>query len=109
MKIPTAKIIDSKADLQLAFDVGHSSLGWAVLQTTPEKVSSIDLLGCGVVTFRSDDCLASARRGYRRQRRHIEKKVAEVSRGLALLLRAHRQIECDNQPAHFEFFGVHGL
>jgi hypothetical protein len=27
----------------------------------------------------------------------------------ALFLRPHRKIECDNQPAHFEFFGVHGL
>jgi hypothetical protein len=35
---------------------GHSSLGWAVLQT-PGKASSIDLFGCGVVTFGAYDCL----------------------------------------------------
>ncbi|HMJ91081.1 MAG TPA: HNH endonuclease domain-containing protein, partial [Candidatus Acidoferrum sp.] len=85
MKIPPAKITTSKADLQLAFDVGHSSLGWAVLQSTPEKASSIDLLGCGVVTFRSDDCLASARRGYRRQRRHIRSTRQRIARMKILL------------------------
>ena len=41
-------------DLQLAFDVGHSSIGWAVLQTvqpapTPAAGPSINILGCGVV------------------------------------------------------------
>ncbi len=85
MKIPTVKITASKADLQLAFDVGHSSLGWAVLQSTPEKALSIDLLGCGVVTFRSDDCLASARRGYRRQRRHIRSTKQRIARMKTLL------------------------
>src|SRR5688572_14638338 len=71
--------------LNFAFDVGHSSLGWAVLQTTPEKASSIDLLGCGVVTFRADDCLASARRGYRRQRRHIRSTKQRIARMKILL------------------------
>ena len=85
MKIPPAKVTGSKPDLQLAFDVGHSSLGWAVLQTTPEKASSIDLLGCGVVTFRSDDCLASARRSYRRQRRHIRSTRQRIARMKTLL------------------------
>ena len=67
-------------DLQLAFDVGHSSLGWAVLQTTPDKALSINLLGCGAVTFRADDCLASERRGYRRQRRHIRSTRQRIAR-----------------------------
>lgn len=73
-------------DLQLAFDVGHSSLGWAVLQNTPDKIPlSIQLLGCGVVTFRADDCLASARRGYRRQRRHIRSTRQRIARMKILL------------------------
>jgi len=77
-------------DLQLAFDVGHSSLGWAVLQTAGRASAeaespSINLLGCGVVTFRADDCLASARRGYRRQRRHIRSTRQRIARMKILL------------------------
>jgi len=52
----------SKPDLQLAFDVGHSSIGWAVLEKTGAQPSNINILGCGVVTFGADDCLASKRR-----------------------------------------------
>ena len=33
---------------------------------------------------------------------------AKIVRGLALQLRPRRQIEGYDQPAHFEFFGVHG-
>jgi CRISPR-associated endonuclease Csn1 len=68
-------------DLQLAFDVGHSSIGWAVLQTVPE----LEIKGCGAVIFRADDCLASTRRGYRRQRRHIRSTRQRIKRMKALL------------------------
>lgn len=51
-------------DLHLAFDVGHSSIGWAVLQTPTADLPQ--LLGCGAVIFQADDCLASQRRGFRR-------------------------------------------
>ena len=59
-------------DLELAFDVGHSSIGWAVLQSsagvsTAANTPRVNILGCGVVTFGADDCLASKRRDYRRQ------------------------------------------
>jgi CRISPR-associated endonuclease Csn1 len=62
-------------DLELAFDVGHSSIGWAVLQSVGRasaraETPPVNLLGCGVVTFGADDCLASKRRQYRQQRRH---------------------------------------
>ena len=69
-------------DLSLSFDVGHSSIGWAVLQTSPD----VEIKGCGVVIFRADDCLASARRGYRRQRRHIRSTRQRIKRMKALLL-----------------------
>ncbi|MCO5053312.1 MAG: hypothetical protein M9920_13545 [Verrucomicrobiae bacterium] len=78
----------SAPDLQIAFDVGHSSIGWAVLQTTNGKSRrdlSINLLGCGAVTFRADDCLASARRAYRRQRRHIRSTRQRIARLKVLL------------------------
>jgi hypothetical protein len=80
-----------EVDLQLAFDVGHSSIGWAVLQSmvrthsTASPSSSIEILGCGAVVFRADDCLASARRGYRRQRRHIRSTRQRIARMKLLL------------------------
>ena len=73
----------SNRDLQLAFDVGHSSLGWAVLQTPPSQ--SPALLGCGAVIFQADDCLASERRGFRRQRRHIRATRLRLARLRRLL------------------------
>ena len=74
------------ADLQLAFDVGHSSIGWAVLKAPGNQSPS--LLGCGSVIFPADDCLASERRGFRRQRRHIRAtrlRIARLKRLLAHL------------------------
>jgi CRISPR-associated endonuclease Csn1 len=68
-------------DLQLAFDVGHSSIGWAVLQNQPQ----LEVKGCGVVIFRADDCLASTRRQYRRQRRHIRSTRQRIKRMKVLL------------------------
>lgn len=78
----------SIADLELAFDVGHSSIGWAVLQTLNAQPSSLNLLGCGVVTFGADDCLASKRRQYRQQRRHVRatrKRIALMEKLLVHL------------------------
>ncbi|HPC53997.1 MAG TPA: hypothetical protein PLV05_12975, partial [Verrucomicrobiota bacterium] len=77
-------------DLHLAFDVGHSSIGWAVLQTpaAPSPEPAAELLGCGAVVFAPDDCLASTRRGFRRQRRHIRatrQRIARMRRLLAHL------------------------
>ena len=80
----------TNSDLQLAFDVGHSSIGWAVLQkagnTTASAGNSINLLGCGAVIFRADDCLASSRRAYRRQRRHIRSTRQRIRRMKSILL-----------------------
>lgn len=78
------KISPSTGDLQLAFDVGHSSIGWAVLQS--DKSASPTFLGTGVVTFSADDCLASQRRAFRRQRRHIRATRQRISRIERLLI-----------------------
>jgi len=80
-------------NLQIAFDVGHSSVGWAVLQSRPgtsrvANAAGINVLGCGVVTFGADDCLASKRRDYRRQRRHARatrQRIAQIEKLLAHL------------------------
>jgi len=49
----------TSGDLSLAFDVGHSSIGWAVLQSGADNSEMPTLLGCGTVIFPADDCLAS--------------------------------------------------
>ena len=68
-------------NLELAFDVGHSSLGWAVLESSlNSQPSTLNLLGCGVVTFGADDCLASKRRLFRRQRRHARATRQRIGR-----------------------------
>ena len=80
-------------DLELAFDVGHSSIGWAVLQSsagvsTAANTPRVNILGCGVVTFGADDCLASKRRDYRRQRRHARStrhRIVQMEKLLAHL------------------------
>ncbi|WCJ57866.1 HNH endonuclease domain-containing protein [Fontisphaera persica] len=81
----------SQPDLELAFDVGHSSIGWAVLQEVNSPSPANDelptpaLLGCGVVIFGADDCLAKKRRDYRRQRRHIRATRQRIARLKSLL------------------------
>lgn len=79
--------------LELAFDVGHSSIGWAVLifsdKLQPGKPSDF---GTGAVIFRADDCLASTRRGYRRQRRHIRSTRQRIAR-MKLLLKHLRALD----------------
>ena len=81
------------ANLQLAFDVGHSSIGWAVLKAHTGKIPT--LLGCGSVIFPSDDCLASERRGFRRQRRHIRATKQRIARIRRLL--GHLGVLTDKQ------------
>lgn len=59
------------SSLHVSFDVGHSSIGWAVMQEPSKQDMDPEILGCGSVIFGADDCLASHRRAFRRQRRHI--------------------------------------
>ena len=69
---------------EIALDIGHSSIGWAVFQDG-EK---FDLLGTGVVLFPADDCLATKRRAYRRQRRHVRATRQRIERLMLLVLHA---------------------
>lgn len=73
--------------LTLALDVGHSSIGWALLSNqgtfgTPRP----SVHKAGVVTFPSDDCLAKKRRAYRRQRRHVRSIRQRIRRTADLLV-----------------------
>jgi len=72
------KLKNHEFDLQLSFDVGHSSIGWAVLEAQNHQAPT--MLGCGSVVFQADDCLASERRGFRRQRRHIRATRLRIAR-----------------------------
>ncbi len=81
--------------VNLAFDIGHSSIGWAVLQPSAKKSDLPALLGCGAVLFPSDECLNSARAGFRRQRRHIAATRNRIKR-LKTLLR-HLGVLADSQ------------
>jgi CRISPR-associated endonuclease Csn1 len=71
------------AQLLFSFDIGHASIGWAVLDTSAERLPQ--LKGCGSVLFPTDDCLASTRRQLRRQRRHIRSTRMRITRMKRLL------------------------
>lgn len=80
---------------EIALDIGHSSIGWAIFQNG-EK---FDLLGTGVVLFPADDCLAIKRRTYRRQRRHVRATRQRIDRLKKLLLHVGVLSEVElNQP-----------
>lgn len=62
----------------LSLDLGYASIGWCLLHS--EKNADPVFLGTGVVTFPSDDCLASTRRSLRRTRRHIRSTRQRIER-----------------------------
>jgi hypothetical protein len=76
----------TSGDLRFSFDVGHSSIGWAVLRSQPPDQAKagvqprVEILGTGVVTFGADDCLAVKRRHYRQQRRHTRSTRQRIAR-----------------------------
>lgn len=80
--------------LTLALDVGHSSIGWALLSNPGNRQTPKPAVhATGVVTFPADDCLAKKRRTYRRQRRHarsIRQRIRRTSDLLVHLGALHR-------------------
>lgn len=68
--------------IRIALDLGHASIGWAV---SCGGEASPNLLGCGTVTFEPNRCLASERREFRRQRRHIRATRVRIARMRAFL------------------------
>lgn len=76
-----------KPSLQLAFDIGHSSIGWSAI-TASEKSALPAILGCGSVIFEKDSALANSRRLHRQQRRHVRatrQRIARLEKLLAHL------------------------
>jgi CRISPR-associated endonuclease Csn1 len=63
----------------LSFDIGYASIGWCVLSADGVGEPP-EILGTGVVTFPTDDCLASKRRDLRRTRRHIRSTRQRIER-----------------------------
>lgn len=66
--------------ITLAFDIGYASIGWCVLSSSKPTSNVPDIRGTGVVTFPTDDCLASQRRDLRRTRRHIRSTRMRIER-----------------------------
>lgn len=89
--------------LTIALDVGHSSLGWAVLKS--EGIYP-DIFGCGVVTFPTDDCLAIKRRAYRRQRRHV-RSIRQRIANMKTLLAARGALSAAELEAKHDQGGGH--
>lgn len=81
-KTRKSRDVKTPSAMELAFDVGHGSIGWAVVGDgeSGEARSETEILGCGAVIFRADDCLASQRRIFRRQRRHIRSTRQRIAR-----------------------------
>ena len=75
-----------KSRLGIHLDVGHDSIGWCVTRTYPGDKNYLSIPGTGVVLFPADDCLANARRAFRRQRRHIRATRQRIARMKALVL-----------------------
>ena len=69
--------LSSSMPLTISFDIGYASIGWCVLSS---ETGTPEFLGTGAVTFPSDDCLASTRRGLRRTRRHIRSTRQRIER-----------------------------
>jgi len=74
--------------LHLSFDVGHSSIGWCVLENEQKnKKSALDTLhikGTGAVIFQADDVQTQERRIFRATRRRIRSTRRRI-KSLALL------------------------
>ena len=74
----------SNGKIDIALDLGYASIGWAVAE---ENGHEPIMRGCGTVVFEPNACLASARRGYRRQRRHIRATRTRILRMKDFLIR----------------------
>lgn len=91
----------SANSLTLSFDIGYASIGWCVLASPPERGADPGFLGTGVVTFPTDDCLASTRRDLRRTRRHIRSTRQRIERmKLWLIHRGVLSREDLDRPGH---------
>ncbi|MFD0892394.1 hypothetical protein KBB96_13275 [Luteolibacter ambystomatis] len=91
--------------LTLAFDIGYASIGWCVLSAPQPAPAQPDIVATGVVTFPTDDCLASQRRNLRRTRRHIRSTRQRIERLKQWLLHhgvlSRQELDRPGHPAPF--------
>jgi HNH endonuclease/RuvC endonuclease subdomain 3 len=91
--------------ITLAFDIGYASIGWCVLSSDKPSPADPEILGTGVVTFPTDDCLASQRRNLRRTRRHIRSTRMRIERMKRWLLHtgvlSREDLDRPGHPAPF--------
>lgn len=84
--------------LTFAFDIGHASIGWSVISAADNEQSLPEVQGTGVVLFPADDCLASARRTFRRMRRTIRSRRKRIER-IGSILEHHGVITSEERQA----------
>lgn len=88
-------------NLTFSFDIGYSSIGWAVISAEKEHPEQPSVEGTGVVLFESDSCLASKRRAFRRMRRTIRARRKRIDRIGTILQQSGIITEVERkQPGH---------
>ena len=86
----------------LSFDIGHSSIGWAILKTT-QVHSFPEVVASGCLIF-DDSCLAKKRGSYRRMRKHIAsvrnriKRLRSVFESIGVMTREELDSFKSNHP-----------
>ncbi|GHC07300.1 type II CRISPR RNA-guided endonuclease Cas9 [Cerasicoccus arenae] len=85
-----------ESPISFSFDIGHASIGWAAIK---EIDDAPDIIGCGAVTFRPDDCQNHTRAVFRRGRRHIAATRNRMKRLEKLLLDIGALSEADIELA----------
>jgi CRISPR-associated endonuclease Csn1 len=84
--------------LELSLDIGHSSIGWAVLSAPDSAPPTI--VGCGTVIFEKDSALANTRRLHRSQRRHVRATRQRIARMEKLLVHLGVFTEAELKAKH---------
>lgn len=84
--------------LTFSFDIGHASIGWAVLSAEENQSALPKVEGTGVVLFEADSCLAFKRRQFRRMRRTIRSRRKRIER-IGRILETHGVITAEQRQA----------
>ncbi len=89
-------------DLELAFDIGYSSIGWSVFKKDVNVIFP-DIIGSGVFIFDDEDCQAKARGAFRRIRRNVAARRERIARLRKVLLDMNvmSEEELDNSKTNY--------
>ncbi len=75
----------SSEKIWVSLDLGYASIGWTAAKRGDDPLAP-EVLGAGSVFFEPDRCLASDRRTFRRQRRHVRATRTRIRRMKEFLL-----------------------